>query len=83
MAKGVGAIALKIREIGAEHAVPIMESPPLARALYKHADLDAPIPSALYNAVAEVLAYIFQLATWRQQGVFIPCHHAICRCRPN
>ena len=72
VAKGVGAIALKIREIGAEHAVPIMESPPLARALYKHADLDAPIPSALYNAVAEVLAYIFQLATWRQQGGVYP-----------
>jgi flagellar biosynthesis protein FlhB len=72
VAKGVGVIALKIREIGAEHAVPIMESPPLARALYKHADLDSPIPSALYNAVAEVLAYIYQLANWRQQGGIYP-----------
>lgn len=72
VAKGVGAIALKIREIGAEHAVPIMEAPPLARALYKHADLDAEIPSALYNAVAEVLAYIYQLANWRQIGGAYP-----------
>lgn len=72
VAKGVGAIALKIRELGAEHAIPIMEAPPLARALYKHAELDAEIPSALYNAVAEVLAYIYQLANWRQSGGAYP-----------
>ncbi len=68
VAKGVGAIALKIREIGAECSVPILEAPPLARALYKHADLDADIPGGLYAAVAEVLAYIYQLANWRQAG---------------
>ena len=72
VAKGVGAVALKIREIANEHAVPIMEAPPLARALYKHTDLDAEIPSALYNAVAEVLAYIYQLANWRQAGGVYP-----------
>ncbi|MCB4360851.1 flagellar biosynthesis protein FlhB [Quatrionicoccus australiensis] len=72
VAKGVGAIALKIREVGAEHAVPVLEAPPLARALYKHAELDAEIPSALYNAVAEVLAYIYQLANWRQEGGVYP-----------
>jgi len=72
VAKGLGAIALKIREIGAEHAVPVLEAPPLARALYKHADLDAEIPAALYNAVAEVLAYIFQLSNWRQRGGVYP-----------
>jgi len=72
VAKGVGAIALKIREVGAEHAVPVLEAPPLARALYKHAELDAEIPSALYNAVAEVLAYIYQLANWRQAGGVYP-----------
>jgi flagellar biosynthetic protein FlhB len=72
VAKGVGAIALKIREIGAENAVPIMEAPPLARALYKHAELDSQIPSALYNAVAEVLAYIYQLASWRSEGGAYP-----------
>jgi len=72
VAKGTGAVALKIREIAVENAVPIMEAPPLARALYKHANLDAEIPSALYNAVAEVLAYIYQLANWRQTGGVYP-----------
>ena len=72
VAKGVGAVALKIREIASENAVPIMEAPPLARALYKHSELDAEIPSALYNAVAEVLAYIYQLANWRQVGGVYP-----------
>ena len=72
VAKGVGAVALKIKEIANENAVPIMEAPPLARALYKHAELDAEIPSALYNAVAEVLAYIYQLANWRQAGGIYP-----------
>lgn len=68
VAKGMGAIAQKIKELGAEHAVPIMEAPPLARALYKHAEIDSEIPSALYNAVAEVLAYIYQLSNWRLAG---------------
>ncbi|MBL8430331.1 MAG: flagellar type III secretion system protein FlhB [Dechloromonas sp.] len=72
VAKGTGMIALKIREIANENAVPIMEAPPLARALYKHAELDSEIPSALYNSVAEVLAYIYQLATWRQVGGVYP-----------
>ncbi|PKO88224.1 MAG: flagellar biosynthetic protein FlhB [Betaproteobacteria bacterium HGW-Betaproteobacteria-12] len=72
VAKGMGAIALKIREVAGEHGVPILEAPPLARALHKHADLDAEIPSALYNAVAEVLAYVYQLAGWRQAGGAYP-----------
>lgn len=72
VAKGVGAVALKIREVATESAVPILEAPPLARALYKHTDIDAEIPSALYNAVAEVLAYIYQLANWRQMGGVYP-----------
>lgn len=72
VAKGVGTIALKIREIASQHGVPILEAPPLARALNKHADLDAEIPSALYNAVAEVLAYVYQLASWRQTGGTYP-----------
>lgn len=72
VAKGAGEIALKIRELAVANAVPIMEAPPLARALYKHADLDSEIPSALYNAVAEVLAYIYQLANWRQTGGAYP-----------
>lgn len=72
VAKGAGMVALRIREVANENAVPIMEAPPLARALYKHAELDSEIPSALYSAVAEVLAYIYQLATWRQVGGTFP-----------
>ncbi|WP_319240763.1 flagellar biosynthesis protein FlhB [uncultured Propionivibrio sp.] len=72
LAKGVGEIALKIREIGAAHGVPMLEAPPLARALYRHADLDQEIPSALYAAVAEVLAYVYQLSNWRKAGGHYP-----------
>lgn len=72
VAKGTGVIALKIRELAAEHAVPTLEAPPLARALYKHGDLDKEIPGGLYAAVAEVLAYIYQLARWRETGGAYP-----------
>jgi flagellar biosynthetic protein FlhB len=72
VAKGVGEIAQKIKALGAEHAVPLLEAPPLARALYKHAEIDNEIPSALYNAVAEVLAYVYQLAGWREHGGAYP-----------
>ncbi|MDR3300232.1 MAG: flagellar type III secretion system protein FlhB [Candidatus Accumulibacter sp.] len=68
IAKGMGEIAQKIRSIGAEHGVPLLEAPPLARALYRHAELDQEIPSPLYAAVAEVLAYVYQLSQWRRQG---------------
>ena len=68
LAKGMGEIALKIREIGAQNGVPLLEAPPLARALYRHAELDQEIPSTLYAAVAEVLAYVYQLASWRESG---------------
>ena len=72
LAKGMGEIALKIRTIGAENGVPLLEAPPLARSLYRHGELDQEIPSALYAAVAEVLAYIYQLARWREQGGSYP-----------
>jgi flagellar biosynthetic protein FlhB len=68
LAKGMGEIALRIRAIGAENGVPILEVAPLARALYRHAELDREIPSVLYVAVAEVLSYVYQLANWRQTG---------------
>jgi len=66
VAKGVGEVALKIREVAAENGVPLLEAPPLARALYRHVELDGDIPGKLYNAVAEVLAYVYQLARWRE-----------------
>ena len=68
VAKGMGEIARKIRSVGAEHGVPLLEAPPLARALYHHAEIDREIPSSLYAAVAEVLAYVYQLSHWRQRG---------------
>ncbi len=65
IAKGVELVALRIREVATEAGVPILESPALARALYAHVELDAEIPRELYNAVAQVLAYVFQLDQWR------------------
>lgn len=61
VAKGADHMAARIREIAAEHQVPLLEAPPLARALYAHTELDREIPAALYTAVAQVLAYVFQL----------------------
>lgn len=68
VAKGTGLIAARIRELAAEHRVPLLEAPPLARALYHHVEIEAEIPASLYTAVAEVLAWVFQLRTWRTQG---------------
>lgn len=72
VAKGVDEVAAKIREIGAAHGITIIEAPPLARALYRHTELDQEIPAPLYTAVAQVLAYVFQLRTYRSQGGFAP-----------
>lgn len=68
VAKGRGAIAQRIREVAAEHNVPLLEAPPLARALYAHTDLDQTIPPALFRAVAEVMAYVYQLNAWMARG---------------
>ncbi|MFN0162083.1 MAG: flagellar biosynthesis protein FlhB [Burkholderiales bacterium] len=61
VAKGVDEVAARIRALAAEHDVPLMEAPPLARALYAHAEIDGEIPAALYNVVAQVLAWVYQL----------------------
>jgi flagellar biosynthetic protein FlhB len=61
LAKGKNYLALRIRQIALDHQVPIVENPPLAQALYKSADVGQEIPPQLYQAVAEVLAYIFKL----------------------
>lgn len=68
VAKGSHLLALRIREIAEENHVPILEAPPLARALHKHTDLGESIPEALYSAVAEVLAYVYQLRRYERQG---------------
>ncbi len=61
VALGADHLALKIREIAAASGVPTLEAPPLARALYRHGDLDAEVPVQLYGAVAQVLAWVMRL----------------------
>ncbi|MFI7857151.1 flagellar biosynthesis protein FlhB [Pseudomonas promysalinigenes] len=65
VAKGTDFIALKIREIGAEHKIQILESPALARAIYYSTEVEGEIPAGLYLAVAQVLAYVFQIRQYR------------------
>lgn len=65
VAKGADLIALRIRDVAREAGVPVLQAPPLARALYAHTELDEEIPAALFSAVAQVLAWVFQL---RQAG---------------
>ena len=72
VAKGADEVAAKIRELAAEHNVPLLEAPPLARALFRHAELGDEIPEKLYTAVAEVLAYVFQLKAHASQGGLRP-----------
>ena len=61
VAKGVDLIALKIREIATEHGVPVVENPPLARALHASVDIDEEIPHEHYKAVAEVIGFVMKL----------------------
>ena len=65
LAKGGDFLALKIREIAQEHQVMVLESPALARAVYYSTELDQEIPAGLYLAVAQVLAYVYQLRQYR------------------
>jgi len=67
VAKGAGVIAQRIRRLALEHGIPIVEKKPLAQALYREVDVNRPIPHDKYAAVAEVLAYVYQL-----QGKKIP-----------
>lgn len=64
VAKGVDEVALAIRDAAKTHRVPIVEAPPLARALHRGAALDAEVPVALYAAVAQVLTYVYQLKNY-------------------
>jgi flagellar biosynthetic protein FlhB len=61
VAKGADYVALRIREIAEEHEVPIVENPPLARALFASVELDQEIPIEHYKAVAEVIGYVMRL----------------------
>ncbi|MCF4127072.1 flagellar biosynthesis protein FlhB [Methylobacterium sp. SyP6R] len=61
VAKGVDALAFRIREVGREHGVPVVENPPLARALHATVDIDEAVPPEHYRAVAEVIGYVLRL----------------------
>jgi len=64
VAKGVDELALAIRAIADRHRIAIVEAPPLARSLYRQAQVDQEIPVKLYAAVAQVLSYVYQLRAW-------------------
>ena len=61
VSKGADLLAMKIRDVAKHHAIPVLQSPMLARALYANSELDQDIPSSLYTAVAQVLAYVYKL----------------------
>lgn len=73
VAKGAALIAQRIKDLAREHGVPVVENPPVARALYRAAEIDEEIPPDLYVAVAEVLAFVYNLkakkTVWEYGGV--------------
>jgi len=72
VASGRNLIALRIREIAKQYEIEIFEAPPLARALYANCKLNQEIPGHLYFAVAQILAFVFQLRAAREQGLEMP-----------
>jgi len=72
LAKGTDTLALRIRELAKEHDILILESPKLARAIYANTDLETEIPEALYLAVAEILAYVFQVKNFNGRSGSYP-----------
>jgi flagellar biosynthetic protein FlhB len=72
VAKGADLIALQIRKVGAAHQVPIVEVPPLARALYANCEIGVEVPVKLYAAVAQLLSYVYQLKAAVGSGRPVP-----------
>lgn len=72
VAKGADDVALRIRDLAREHHLPVLEAPPLARALYFHVDLDREIPIELYTVVAEVVAWAIRLKRVSEHGGDVP-----------
>lgn len=68
LAKGLDAVALRIRQSAEEHNIPIVENPPLARALHASVEIDEQIPSEHYKAVAEIIGYVMRLANRKSSG---------------
>jgi flagellar biosynthetic protein FlhB len=68
VAKGLDLMAFRIRDMAQEHQVPVLQAPPLARALYAHCDIDQEIPARLFSVVAQVLAWVYQLRDAMARG---------------
>ncbi|MBI1395274.1 MAG: flagellar type III secretion system protein FlhB [Betaproteobacteria bacterium] len=83
VAKGSSLVAERIIALAEANRVPVLRAPPLARALHAHADLGREIPGSLYTAVAEVLAYVFQLSRFEQEGGAMPAVPADIRVPPE
>lgn len=66
VAKGVDVIAMQIRKVAIANDIPILEAPPLARAIYHSTEIDQEVPQGLYLAVAQILAYVFQVKSYQQ-----------------
>jgi flagellar biosynthetic protein FlhB len=62
VAKGVDALALRIRAMAEDHDVPVIENPPLARALHASVEIDEPVPPEHYKAVAQIIGYVMRLS---------------------
>jgi flagellar biosynthetic protein FlhB len=72
VAKGKELVAANIRKVADAHQVTLVEAPMLARAIYFNTELQQPIPAALFLSVAQLLAYVFQLRAYKQDGGDIP-----------
>jgi flagellar biosynthetic protein FlhB len=72
VAKGADLLALKIRDVARDAKVPVLQAPPLARALYAHTEVDQEVPARLFSAVAQVLAWVYQVRDALAKGRPVP-----------
>lgn len=72
IAKGIGDIAIQIQNIAIKNNIPVISAPALARALYRHSEIGQYIPGPLYQAVAEILAWVWKVRKWRKEGGIFP-----------
>ena len=79
VAKGMDALALRIREVAEEHDVPMVENPPLARALYAAVEVDEAIPAEHYKAVAQIIGYVMRITGKNRRKSPLRRHSAFVR----
>jgi flagellar biosynthetic protein FlhB len=72
VAKGADLLALRMRDLARDAKVPVLQAPPLARALYAHCEVDREIPARLFGAVAQVLAWVYQVRDAMAAGRALP-----------